>query len=173
MLGFTRLRLRGFKSFADQTDLDIAPGLTGIVGPNGCGKSNILEALRWVMGESSARKMRGTEMEDVIFAGTASRAAREMAHVTLTLDNAGADAPAPWTASETIEVSRAIARGQGSAFRINGRPVRARDVHVLFADSTSGAASPALVSQGHIARMMTVKPHERRQILEAVSYTHL
>lgn len=166
MLGFTRLRLRGFKSFADQTDLDIAPGLTGIVGPNGCGKSNILEALRWVMGESSARKMRGTEMEDVIFAGTASRAAREMAHVTLTLDNAGADAPAPWTASETIEVSRAIARGQGSAFRINGRPVRARDVHVLFADSTSGAASPALVSQGHIARMMTVKPHERRQILE-------
>jgi chromosome segregation protein len=166
MLGFTHLTIRGFKSFADTTELAIAPGLTGIIGPNGCGKSNILEALRWVMGEASAKKMRASEMDDVIFAGTRARPGRDIARVTLALDNTTRAAPAPWTEADTIEITRSIARGKGSDFRINGRPVRARDVQVLFADSISGARSPALVSQGHIAGVMTAKPAERRAFLE-------
>lgn len=166
MIGFQRLHLRGFKSFADSTEVEIAPGLTGIIGPNGCGKSNILEALRWVMGESSAKSMRSGEMEDVIFAGTRARPAREGARVTLTLDNAAGTAPAPWAAAPSIEVTRSITRGQGSAFRINGKAVRSRDAQLLFSDSASGPRSPALVSQGRIAAMMTVKPAERRKILE-------
>ena len=136
-----RLRLAGFKSFVEPTELAIEPGLTGIVGPNGCGKSNLVEALRWVMGESSAKRLRGGEMDDVIFGGTASRPARNLAEVALTLDNGGRDAPFAFNDSATIEVARRIERGAGSTFRINGREARARDVQLLFADAASGAHS--------------------------------
>ncbi|HUD52765.1 chromosome segregation SMC family protein [Parvibaculum sp.] len=163
---FNRLRLSGFKSFVDTTDLIIEPGLTGVVGPNGCGKSNLLEALRWVMGENSFKNMRGTGMEDVIFAGTAGRPARNHAEVTLVIDNADRSAPAAYNDCETIEVSRKIERDQGSTYRINGREVRARDVQLLFADASTGAHSPALVRQGQIAQLISSKPINRRRILE-------
>src|SRR5437773_6080733 len=127
-----RLRLVGFKSFVDATELTLEPGLTGIVGPNGCGKSNLVEALRWVMGEASARRLRGGEMDDVIFAGSASRPARNLAEVALTIDNSARAAPFAYNDSGTIEVVRKIARGGGSAYRINGRETRARDVQLLF-----------------------------------------
>lgn len=166
MLHFKSLRLSGFKSFIDKTDLEIGNGLTGIVGPNGCGKSNLVEALRWTMGESSAKKMRGGGMEDVIFAGTEKRPARNFAEVTLTLDNASRSAPAQYNNLENIEISRKIVRDQGSAYRINGRPARARDVQLLFADTLSGANSPALVSQGKVASIINAKPLQRRMILE-------
>ncbi|WP_225770274.1 chromosome segregation SMC family protein [Inquilinus sp. Marseille-Q2685] len=162
---FARLRLSGFKSFVDPTDVAIEPGLTGVVGPNGCGKSNLVEALRWAMGENSARRMRGQEMDDVIFGGTTGRAARNLAEVTITLDNSDRTAPG-WDQADTIEVSRRIERGTGSDYRINGKPVRARDVQLLFQDNASGPASPALVSQGRIAAMISARPAERRQILE-------
>jgi len=162
---FARLRLSGFKSFVDPTDVAIEPGLTGVVGPNGCGKSNLVEALRWAMGENSARRMRGQEMDDVIFGGTTGRAARNLAEVTITLDNSDRTAPG-WDHSDVIEVTRRIERGTGSDYRINGRPVRARDVQLLFQDNASGPASPALVSQGRIAAMISARPAERRQILE-------
>ncbi|WP_448659347.1 chromosome segregation SMC family protein [Sphingomonas sp. CJ99] len=152
-----RLRLTGFKSFVDPADLRIEPGLTGIVGPNGCGKSNLLEALRWTMGENSARSMRGAGMEDVIFAGTATRPAREFAEVSLIADSGSGD---------EIEVVRRIERGAGSAYRINGRDVRAKDVSLLFADAATGAHSPALVSQNRIGAIIAAKPAERRQMLE-------
>src|SRR5687767_10304997 len=132
---FDRLRLVGFKSFVEPTDVPIEPGLTGIVGPNGCGKSNIADALQWVMGESSYKAMRGSEMEDVIFSGSAARPARNAAEVTLTLDNADRTAPIAIGDSDTIEVSRRIEREAGSAYRVNGREVRARDVQLLFADA--------------------------------------
>ena len=153
-----RLRLTGFKSFVDPADLRIEPGLTGIVGPNGCGKSNLLEALRWVMGETSAKSMRGAGMEDVIFAGTATRPARDFAEVSIQADQVGAD--------DEMEVVRRIERGAGSAYRINGRDVRAKDVALLFADSATGAHSPALVSQGRIGAIIQAKPGERRAMLE-------
>ncbi|KGM32160.1 AAA family ATPase, partial [Inquilinus limosus] len=162
---FARLRLSGFKSFVDATDVAIEPGLTGVVGPNGCGKSNLVEALRWAMGENSARRMRGQEMDDVIFGGTTGRAARNLAEVTITLDNSDRTAPG-FDQVDTIEVSRRIERGTGSDYRINGKPVRARDVQLLFQDNASGPASPALVSQGRIAAMISARPAERRQILE-------
>ncbi|QNA85592.1 chromosome segregation protein SMC [Sphingomonas sp. So64.6b] len=152
-----RLRLSGFKSFVDAADLRIEPGLTGIVGPNGCGKSNLLEALRWTMGETSARSLRGAGMEDVIFAGTATRPAREFAEVSLLIEDAG---------SEETEVVRRIERGAGSAYRIDGRDVRAKDVALLFADAATGAHSPALVSQGRISAVISAKPAERRAMLE-------
>src|SRR6202047_4197126 len=136
-----RLRLIGFKSFVDATELAIEPGLTGIVGPNGCGKSNLVEALRWVMGEASARRLRGGEMDDVIFAGSASRPARNIAEVSLTIDNAGREAPFACNARNGIEIVRRIDRGNGSAYRVNGREARARDVQLLFADAASGAHS--------------------------------
>ncbi|MGB5947822.1 MAG: chromosome segregation SMC family protein, partial [Parvibaculum sp.] len=163
---FNRLRLSGFKSFVDPTDLIIEPGLTGVVGPNGCGKSNLLEALRWVMGENSFKNMRGSGMEDVIFAGTTGRPARNHAEVTLFIDNADRSAPAAYNDCEVIEVSRKIERDQGSTYRINGREVRARDVQLLFADASTGAQSPALVRQGQIAQLISSKPINRRRILE-------
>jgi chromosome segregation protein len=147
---FSRLRLSGFKSFVEPTELVIEKGLTGVVGPNGCGKSNLLEALRWVMGESSYKSMRASGMDDVIFSGTAQRPARNMAEVLVTLDNTERSAPPQFNDNETLEISRRIEREAGSAYRINGRDVRARDVQLLFADVSTGARSPALVRQGLI-----------------------
>src|SRR5271166_3644643 len=161
-----RLRLVGFKSFVDHTELAIEPGLTGIVGPNGCGKSNLVEALRWVMGENSARRMRGDEMDDVIFGGTGTRPARNLAEVGLLIDNAARDAGAHFADRAELEVVRRIERGSGSDFRINGREVRARDVQLLFADAATGAHSTALVSQGRIGAIINAKPIERRGLLE-------
>lgn len=163
---FTKLRLTGFKSFVDGAELLIEPGLTGIVGPNGCGKSNLVEALRWVMGETSARRMRGTEMEDVIFGGTATRPARNIAEVVLTLHNHRRTAPHAFNHHEFLEITRRIERGTGSDYRINGKNVRARDVQILFADHASGATSPALVSQGRVGAVIAAKPTQRRDILE-------
>jgi chromosome segregation protein len=163
---FNRLRLSGFKSFVEPTELLIEPGLTGIVGPNGCGKSNLLEALRWVMGENSYKNMRASGMDDVIFSGTASRPARNMAEVTVTLDNSGRTAPAEFNELEAIEIARRIEREAGSAYRINGRDVRARDVQLLFADASTGARSPALVRQGQIGELINAKPQARRRVLE-------
>jgi chromosome segregation protein len=158
-LRFRRLKLSGFKSFVDPTELRIEPGLTGVVGPNGCGKSNLLEALRWVMGEGSAKSLRGGGMEDVIFAGTAQRPARDFAEVQLLAETADND-------DGEIEVVRRIERGAGSAYRLNGRDVRAKDVALLFADAATGAHSPALVSQGRISAVIAAKPVERRAMLE-------
>ncbi|WP_062763018.1 chromosome segregation SMC family protein [Falsirhodobacter sp. alg1] len=163
---FTRLRLNGFKSFVDPTDLVIQGGLTGVVGPNGCGKSNLLEALRWVMGENRPTAMRGGGMEDVIFAGTASRGARNFAEVALVIDNEDRLAPAGFNDQDQIEIIRRITRDAGSAYKANTRDVRARDVQMLFADASTGAHSPALVRQGQISELINAKPKARRRILE-------
>ena len=163
---FSRLRLTGFKSFVDPTDLYIDPGLTGIVGPNGCGKSNIVEALRWVMGENAPRQMRSSEMDEVIFAGTGDRPARNMAEVLLTLDNAERNAPSAYNEGPEIAVARRIERGSGSQFRVNGREVRARDVQTLFADAASGSRTTAIVNQGQVGDLVSAKPAERRRVLE-------
>lgn len=163
---FTRLRLSGFKSFVDPTELVIEPGLTGVVGPNGCGKSNLLEALRWVMGENSAKSMRGNGMDDVIFAGTNSRPARNLAEVTLTLDNEEWTAPAAFNDEQLLEISRRIERESGSAYRMNGKEIRGKDIKLMFADASTGAHSPSLVSQGRIGALISAKPKERRAILE-------
>jgi chromosome segregation protein len=165
-LRFTRLRLNGFKSFVDPTDLLIAAGLTGVVGPNGCGKSNLLEAMRWVMGEMRASAMRGGGMDDVIFAGAATRPARHFAEVTLTIDNADRVAPAAFNDSDQLEITRRITRDAGSAYKVNGKEVRARDVQMLFADASTGAQSPALVRQGQIAELINARPKNRRRVLE-------
>lgn len=162
----TRLRLSGFKSFVDVTELPVEPGRSGVVGPNGCGKSNLVEALRWVMGESSPKSMRGTGMDDMIFSGTASRPARNMAEVTLLIDNGKRTAPAQFNDSDVLEVSRRIERELGSVYRVNGREVRARDVQILFADASTGAHSPALVRQGQIGEIIAAKPRDRRRLLE-------
>ena len=162
----TRLRITGFKSFVDPTDLGIEPGQSGIVGPNGCGKSNLVEALRWVMGENSPKSMRGSGMDDVIFAGSGNRPARNMAEVTVTLDNSGRTAPPAFNDADVLEVSRRIEREAGSVYRVNGREVRARDVQILFADASTGAHSPALVGQGRIGELISAKPRNRRQLLE-------
>ena len=163
---FTKLRLQGFKSFVDPTELVIAPGLTGVVGPNGCGKSNLLEALRWVMGETSPKSMRGSGMEDVIFAGAATRSARNFAEVTLSIDNTDRLAPAAFNKTDALDIIRRITRDAGSAFKVNGDDVRARDVRMLFADASTGAHSPALVRQGQISELINAKPKARRAILE-------
>lgn len=163
---FQRLRLQGFKSFVEPTEFRIEPGLTGIVGPNGCGKSNLLEALRWVMGANSAKAMRAGGMDDVIFAGSGNRPPRNHADVTLTIDNADRTAPAQFNDDPVLEVVRRIDRGEGSTYRINGREVRARDVQLLFADASTGANSPALVRQGQISELIGAKPQNRRRILE-------
>src|SRR5579862_1538701 len=166
-----RLRLAGFKSFVEPAELSIPPGLTGIVGPNGCGKSNLLEALRWVMGEASARRLRGGEMDDVIFAGSASRPARNLAEVVLTVNNSMGDSPVAYTDSTTIEVARRIVRGGGSVYRVNGREVRAHDVQLLFADASTGAHSGALVGQNRIGALIAAKPGERRALLDEAAGT--
>jgi len=158
-----RLKLSGFKSFVEPAELRVEPGLTGVVGPNGCGKSNLLEAIRWVMGESSPKSMRGGGMEDVIFAGTAQRPPRDFAEVVLSADVASEGGGAN---DRELEIVRRIERGAGSAYRVNGRDVRAKDVALVFADAATGAHSPALVSQGRIAAVIAAKPAERRQMLE-------
>ena len=161
-----RLRLLGFKSFVEPTELPVEKGLTGVVGPNGCGKSNLLEALRWVMGETSHKSMRAAAMEDVIFSGTAQRPARNTAEVTIFIDNSTRQAPAEYNGDDMVEVTRRIERDAGSAFRINGREVRARDVRILFEDAATGARSPALVRQGQIGELVNAKPEQRRRVLE-------
>ncbi len=163
---FSKLRLNGFKSFVDPTDLIIADGLTGVVGPNGCGKSNLLEALRWVMGENRAKSMRGSGMEDVIFAGASSRPARNFAEVSLVIDNGERLAPASFNDNDQLEVIRRITRDAGSAYKVGAKDVRARDVQMLFADASTGAHSPALVRQGMISELINAKPKARRRILE-------
>ena len=163
---FTRLRLSGFKSFIEPTELFIEPGLTAIVGPNGCGKSNLFDALRWVMGETRPTSVRGSEMDDVIFAGSANRPSRNMAEVSLVVDNADRTAAGAYGEFDTIEISRRIEREAGSVYRINGRDVRQRDVQIFFADASSGAGSTAFVRQGQIGLLISQKPLARRAILE-------
>ena len=162
----TRLRLHGFKSFVEATDFMIEPGLTGVVGPNGCGKSNLVEALRWAMGETSHKSLRAADMDAVIFAGSGNRPARNHAEVTMTIDNTDRTAPAAMNDSQVLEISRRIEREAGSVYRINGRDVRARDVQILFADAATGARSPALVHQGKIGEIIQAKPEQRRRVLE-------
>ncbi len=162
----TRLRLIGFKSFVEPTDFEIEPGLTGVVGPNGCGKSNLVEAVRWVMGEASYKAMRAAEMDDVIFSGNTGRPARNHAEVAVSIDNSDRTAPASFNEFDTLEVTRRIVREHGSTFRVNGREVRARDVGVLFADASTGSRSPALVHQGRIGEIIQARPDQRRRVLE-------
>jgi chromosome segregation protein len=163
---FQRLKLHGFKSFCDLTELHLEPGLSGVVGPNGCGKSNLVEALRWVMGESSYKAMRASGMDDVIFSGGGNRPGRNNAEVTLVLDNSDRTAPAPLNNADILEVTRRIEREEGSVYRVNGKEVRARDVQLLFADASTGAHSPALVRQGQIGELIAAKPQARRALLE-------
>ena len=162
----TRLRLLGFKSFVEPTELLIEPGLTGVVGPNGCGKSNLLEALRWAMGETSYKSMRGAAMDDVIFAGSEDRPSRNSAEVTLFVDNSDRTAPAEFNDTDMLEVTRRIEREAGSAYKVNGKDARARDVRLLFEDAATGARSPALVRQGRIGEIVNAQPQERRRVLE-------
>src|ERR1700724_694109 len=163
---FTRLRLIGFKSFVEPTDFLIEPGLTGVVGRNGCGKSNLVEAMRGVMGETSHKSLRAADMDDVIFSGTGARPSRNHAEVAIHIDNSARKAPAEFNEHEILDVSRRIERDAGSTYRINGREVRARDVHILFADASTGARSPALVHQGRIGEIIQAKPEQRRRVLE-------
>src|SRR5215468_3363331 len=161
-----RLRVIGFKSFVEPADFLIEPGLTGVVGPNGCGKSNLVEALRWVMGEASHKAMRAAGMDDVIFSGNNNRPARNTAEVAITIDNTSRTAPAQFNGEDALEVSRRIEREEGSTYRVNSREVRARDVQMLFADASTGARSPALVHQGRIGEIIQAKPEQRRRVLE-------
>ncbi|MBS0245010.1 MAG: chromosome segregation protein SMC [Proteobacteria bacterium] len=162
----TRLRLLGFKTFVEPTDFVIEPGLTGVVGPNGCGKSNLVEALRWVMGENSYKSMRASSMDDVIFSGSNTRPARNNAEVAIMIDNAERSAPAQFNDTDMLEIARRIEREEGSSYRINGKEVRARDVQMVFADASTGARSPALVHQGRIGEIIQAKPEQRRRVLE-------
>ncbi|ANM09525.1 MULTISPECIES: chromosome segregation SMC family protein [unclassified Rhizobium] len=163
---FNKLRLVGFKSFVEPTEFIIERGLTGVVGPNGCGKSNLVEALRWVMGENSYKNMRASGMDDVIFSGSGNRPARNTAEVALYLDNATRTAPAAFNDADEIQVTRRIEREQGSLYRINGKESRAKDVQLLFADASTGARSPSMVGQGRIGELIQAKPQARRQLLE-------
>jgi chromosome segregation protein len=163
---FTKLRLTGFKSFVEPSEFLIEPGLTGVVGPNGCGKSNLVEALRWVMGENSYKNMRASGMDDVIFSGSGQRPARNSAEVGLFIDNADRTAPAAFNDADELQVTRRIEREQGSVYRINGKEARARDVQLLFADASTGARSPSMVGQGRIGELIQAKPQARRQLLE-------
>ena len=163
---FSKLRIAGFKSFVEPTEFVFEPGLTGVVGPNGCGKSNLVEALRWVMGENSYKNMRASGMDDVIFSGSGNRPARNVAEVALVIDNASRTAPAAFNDAEILEVARKIERAEGSTYRINHKEVRARDVQILFADASTGSRSPAMVRQGMIGEIISAKPQARRRILE-------
>jgi len=163
---FRTLKMTGFKSFADAAEVEIESGMTGIVGPNGCGKSNIVEGLRWVMGESNARQMRGSEMDDVIFSGTEQRPARNLAEITLHLDNSNRSAPSEFNGEDELEVTRKIERGKGSSYFVNAKPARAKDVQLLFADSATGARSSGIVSQGRIGAIVGARPVDRRALLE-------
>ncbi len=163
---FKKLDLIGFKSFVEKTSVIIEKGLTGIVGPNGCGKSNIVEAIRWCMGETSAKSMRGSGMEDVIFSGTANKTSKNIAEVSLTLDNSDKDGPIQFKELDTINVKRRIEKDKGSRYFINDKEMRARDIQTLFADLSTGAHSPSMISQGRIGALVTAKPTDRRTILE-------
>ena len=163
---FKKIKILGFKSFVDPTEIVIESGLTGIVGPNGCGKSNVVESLRWCMGETSAKSMRGSGMEDVIFSGTADRPARNNAEVTIFLDNEERKAPSEFNDQTEIQIKRKIEVEKGSDYKINGRDVRARDVQRLFADLSTGAHSPSLISQGRVGALINAKPIDRRSVLE-------
>ena len=163
---FKQLDITGFKSFSEKTTFLIEDGLTGIVGPNGCGKSNIVESLRWCMGENSAKSMRGSGMEDVIFSGTSNRPSKNISEVTLLLDNQNKEGPSQLKEFDEISVKRKIEKDKGSKYYINEKEVRARDVQTLFADLSTGAHSPSLISQGRIGQLVTAKPVERKAILE-------
>lgn len=163
---FNKLRLLGFKSFVEPTEFAIEKGLTGVVGPNGCGKSNLVEALRWVMGENSYKNMRASSMDDVIFSGSSGRPSRNMAEVALFLDNKTRQAPAAFNDADELQVSRRIEREAGSVYRINGKDVRAKDVQLLFADVSTGARSPSMIGQGRIGELISAKPQARRALLE-------
>ena len=165
-MDFSKLRLSSFKSFVEPIEIDIKDGLTGVVGPNGCGKSNLVEAIRWVMGEASYKSMRASNMEGVIFQGTQNRPSRNSAEVSLVLNNKDRDAPLICNDAETIEVTRRIEREAGSVYKLNGNDIRARDIQMLFADASTGARSPSLVRQGQIQELIDQKPNERRRILE-------
>jgi chromosome segregation protein len=163
---FKKIQLNGFKSFAEKTNFLIENGLTGIVGPNGCGKSNIVESLRWAMGETSAKSMRGSGMEDVIFNGTSNKASKNIAEVSITVDNASHEGPFQYKDMDQIEIRRKIEKDKGSKFYINDKEVRARDAQMFFADLSTGAHSPSMISQGRIGALVTAKPTDRRAILE-------
>ena len=163
---FKKLDLIGFKSFVDRTSITIEKGLTGIVGPNGCGKSNIVESIRWCMGETSAKSMRGSGMEDIIFSGTANKASKNIAEVSLTLDNSDKDGPFQFKELNMVNVKRRIEKDKGSRYFINEKEMRARDIQTLFADLSTGAHSPSMISQGRIGALVTAKPTDRRSILE-------
>ena len=166
MIKFKKLKVKGFKSFVEPTEIIIENGLTGIVGPNGCGKSNLVEAFRFVMGELSPKQMRGSELDDVIFNGTADRPAWDIAEVTIDLDNSARKAPSLFNQNDEIEVTRRIWRGEGSEYRVNGKEVRLKDVQLLFADASTGARSTSMVSQGRIGAIIAAKPEQRRSLLE-------
>ena len=163
---FKKIQLNGFKSFADKTNFLIEEGLTGIVGPNGCGKSNIVESLRWVMGETSAKSMRGSGMEDVIFSGTSNKSSKNIAEVSVTVANENNEGPVQFRDFDEISVRRKIEKDKGSKFYINDKEVRARDAQMFFADLSTGAHSPSMISQGRIGALVTAKPTDRRAILE-------
>jgi len=163
---FKKIQLNGFKSFADKTNFLIENGLTGIVGPNGCGKSNIVESLRWVMGETSAKSMRGSGMEDVIFSGTSNKPSKNIAEVSVTVANENNEGPVQFRELNEINVRRKIEKDKGSKFYINDKEVRARDAQMFFADLSTGAHSPSMISQGRIGALVTAKPTDRRAILE-------
>ena len=166
MMIFKKLKLKGFKSFLEPTDLVIEPGLTGIVGPNGCGKSNLVEALRFVMGELAPKQMRGSDLDDVIFNGTSNRPAWDIAEATIELDNKSRKAPTVFNDKDEIIITRRIWRGEGSEYKVNGKDVRLKDVQLLFADAATGARSTSIVSQGRISAIISAKPESRRTLLE-------
>ena len=163
---FKNLEMTGFKSFSERTTVLIEKGLTGIVGPNGCGKSNIVEALRWCMGENSAKSMTGSGMEDVNFSGNTNRPSKNISEVALLLDNHEKDGPLQYRDFDEITIKRKIEKDKGSKYYINDKEVRARDVQTFFADLSTGAHSPSLISQGKIGQLVTAKPIERKSILE-------
>ena len=166
MINFKTLKVKGFKSFVEPIEIQIERGLTGIVGPNGCGKSNLVEAFRFVMGELSPKQMRGSELDDVIFNGTDDRPAWDIAEVTIDLDNSQRKAPSIFNENDSIEVTRRIWRGEGSEYRVNGKEVRLKDVQLLFADAATGARSTSMVSQGRVGAIIAAKPEQRRTLLE-------